>query len=468
VKTCIHTTVLKKTYRGVWGITLCSILILQFLPNSTLAQKYAFRYNRLNDRFDVISDARSLFCLFHVSSPHAPNTVFRKVFLNEDLKGIDSVEYEIPGDANLISSGTNEIYTFHLFQVKKDKNWNIQFIVTDKSGRLLFQYFKPNLDFSRWFGHEIKPKQLLLEFIPNKDTPEMMLLQIGKTNSLFPHKITALDLKTGNLLWVSEVAGLTNIQTNADRLVGTSSYYQHQSLQYLIHFVDKNTGKQTKTLSLEHPDHRREIAVVASEGSKLLIAGNEYVGQQTKNLNFFMALFDLDGNVIFDRVDTTNRMSKHRNKLMGHAFDNNGNVVLAGEGYKLDATRAIISTATSVMLAAALGSGTNVSARTGLDTRIDFVTFVTLSTSNGEVLSFKKFPVGPWYEFANYMSDGEHMLIGVSNKFLIYDPNKPDTPPSFFTALKSKEQLLLTPMGPMITSRENFSKVINLELLRSQ
>ncbi len=79
--------------------------------------------------------------------------------------------------------------------------------------------------------------------------------------------------------------------------------------------------------------------------------------------------------------------------------------------------------------------------------------------------SYKNFPVGPWFDFSTFYSDGERVLIGVKNKFLLYNINEPDIAPSLFASLKTREQLLLTSFGPAVTYRDTGKSRIFIEMV---
>ncbi|MEJ0054938.1 MAG: hypothetical protein WDN75_04395 [Bacteroidota bacterium] len=191
-----------------------------------------------------------------------------------------------------------------------------------------------------------------------------------------------------------------------------------------------------------------------------MIAGDEFNEKNLKNSHYFMTMFDLKGNRLFEKVDTTDRLGKYKRHLMGSAFDKDGNLVLIGEGYKADVTKAVATTAAGIAAGVFLGGGVVIGAGGGrsVDNKIDFITSVVLSANNGEVKKYKSFPVGPWHDFASFLTDGQHVLIGISNKFLLYDIDDPDIPPTQFATLKSREKLILTPFGPAITYRDGSKK----------
>jgi hypothetical protein len=140
---------------------------------------------------------------------------------------------------------------------------------------------------------------------------------------------------------------------------------------------------------------------------------------------------------------------------MGNVFDREGNLILIGEGWKPDATRAIATTAGSIALAL-LTRGAYVRVGVGgIDHKIENITFATLSPQDGKLKSLKVFPVGPWLTYGRLMTEGGYALFQVNSQIIIYDVNEPNHPPSPFTSLHSNESLILTPSGPIINKKAN-------------
>lgn len=419
------------------------------------AQSYSFNSRNASDRFEIKTDDNGLYCLFKISERKAPVTVFRKVFLNADLTPIDSADFSIEGHANLIASGADEKYSFHAFYAKAASIEKIIFIVTDKVGKNQSRYFKTIVDFAPYFPMPVKKlKNIKLIFLPNNGSPGMILVQpyLVQGSSTYPGKIYSLSAKEGKQLWALSSPPLSTIQTTDSLLIGMTTSFlngRDQMPFYQIDFVDKISGRLLRTIPFTAKvNGYRTVSVFTTNGHQLMIAGSEFESGNTKNGKFYMSMFNFSGEQIFDRVDSASRLSTRRLHLMGNVFDMDGNLVLVGEGWKADATRAIASTAASVLLAVTVGGYMGLSTR--VDHKIDNVVFATLSPGDGKLINFKTFPVGPWYDYGTLMTEGSYVLITISNQVIIYDANEPNTPPKPFTSLNSNENLILTPTGPVV------------------
>jgi hypothetical protein len=430
------------------------------------AQTYSFKTQNASDRYEIQTDNNGLYCLFRISEKKALSTVFREVFLNSDLTATDSTDYSIDGQANLVASGADEKYLFHAFYTKIAPIEKIVFVITDKFGKVQFTFSKTAVDFSRHFPKPVKKlKNIQLSFVPNNGTPGMLLIQpfIVQGSVQYRGQLFSLRAEDGDELWASTAPFLSNIQSTDSLLIGLTSSFSNGRYQYpayQINFVDKNSGRLLKAIPFTSKDQSyRTISVFASNGKELMIAGSEFESGNLKNGRFFMSMFSLYGEKIFEKVDSAARLSTRRLHLMGNVFNQDGNLVLVGEGWKPDATRAVVYSAASILLAVTVGGYAGVSTR--VDHKIDNVVFATLSPVDGKLINFKTFPVGPWYDYGNLMTEGGHVLISISNQVIIYDANDPDTPPKPFTKLGSRENLILTPSGPIINKWEKGRYVLS-------
>ena len=107
------------------------------LAGTGFAQHFNFMLPDKNSKFDIRSDSGRITCLFPISLKNVEPSVFRKVFLDENLHFTEFSNYQIPGKAHLVATETNEKYTIHAFQSKSDQGEAIHFIVTAKSAAVL-------------------------------------------------------------------------------------------------------------------------------------------------------------------------------------------------------------------------------------------------------------------------------------------------------------------------------------------
>jgi hypothetical protein len=263
-------------------------------------------------------------------------------------------------------------------------------------------------------------------------------------------KLFALNAEDGKELWSSNAPPMSKTQTTEKWLIGLTSFPSGNGFNsYTVHFIDKETGNLAKSVQLaSNGKGYRAISVFASNGLELMLAGSEFQSNNTKDGKFFMTMFNLSGDRIFDQVDSAARMSTRRMYLMGNVFDQSGDLVLVAEGWKPDATRAIASTAASVLVGAMLGGYSRV--YTGLDHKIDQLIFATLSPVDGSLKKFKSFPVGPWLNYGRLITEGSHVLLVVNDQVISYNTNDSNAAPSLLTTLKIGENIIAAPSGPII------------------
>jgi hypothetical protein len=425
------------------------------------AQSYSFKNIIDYDNFEIQPFNDGVYCLFRTSERKAPTTVFKKVFLDANLKSVDSINYSIEGQARLLASCSDERFVTHIFY-SSGLSEKIIFFVTDHSGKIQSTFSKTAADFARYFPKPIKKlKDIQLTFLPNNGSPGMLLLQpyLVKGAAVQKGSFFSLNAEGGEEIWVSSVQGLRQIQTTGSLLFGltsTSLDGVNSTPIHQIYIVDKGTGKLIRSIPFTCRGHSyRLISVFATNGHELLVAGSEFESGSTKDGRFFMTQFNLDGDKILDEVDSSTVLSTRRLHLMGSTFDQDGNLVLIGEGWRPDATRAIATTASSIALAL-LTRGAYVRVGVaGIDHKIENVTFATLSPADGKIKSLKVFPVGPWLTYGRLMTEGSYALFHVNSQVIIYDVNEPNHPPSVFTTLHSNESLILTPSGPIINKKAN-------------
>lgn len=421
------------------------------------AQSYSFR-DQGKGNAEIVPNSDGLYCLFKTSDKKQLNSEFRKVFLGADLQPFDSANYSIEGNASLLGSCSNEKFITHAFYSKTTSGEKIVFVITDHFGKEQYTFYKTPTDISRYFERRVKKlKNLRLSFVPNNGNPEMLLIKLSLPTSSTQNnaKLFAIGTEDGRELWTSNAPSMNRIQTTEKLLIGLSTLYSSSgfttSYSYAIHFVDKSTGQLIKSVELGNQGKGyRAVSVFASNGAELMLAGSAFESNNAKDGKFFMTMFNLSGEKIFDTVDSAARLSTRRMHLMGNVFDQNGDVVLISESWKLDATRAIASTAGSILIGAMLGGYGYSAVNTNLDHKIDHLNFATLSPMDGSLKKFKSFPVGPWLSYGRLITEGSHVLLIVTNQVLSYDANDPNAAPAILTTLKFGESVMTTPSGPLV------------------
>jgi hypothetical protein len=433
-------------------------LILNLFFIVSEAQTFSFKSIAYDDHFEIQPFGDEVYCLFRVSEKNYPNTLFKKVFLDTMLAEVHAEVYEIEGKAKLLGSCSDEKFVTHAFYTKNGSSEKIIFIITDHSGKMTSTFHKATSDFSPYFQKPLKKlKNFQLTFIGNNGSPGELLIQPYELGGYLPvmGKIFSLNAEDGKELWASSVPPLSNIQTTGSLLIGMLSTPSGNNSNpvHQIYFVDKSNGNLIRSIPFASKGvGYRQVSVFATNGLQLMVAGSEFESSNTKNGKFFMTMYNLDGERIFDNVDSAARLSTKRLHLMGHTFDGNGNLVLIAESWKYDATRAVAATGMSILMAAAgVGYG---GVYGGLDHKIDHVVFATMSPTDGSIKNFKTFPVGPWLDYGRLLTQGSHVLFAVSNNVIIYNVNEPNHAPAPFTSLKLNESLTLTPRGPLVNRRD--------------
>jgi hypothetical protein len=141
------------------------------------AQTYSFKSIIEYDRFEVQPYNDGVYCLYRISGRKAPISVFKKVFLDTELKPVDSINYSIEGDARLLTSCSDEKFVIHTFYSSGSVE-KIIFVITDHAGKIQSTFSKTAIDFSRYFPKPVKKlKNIVLSFLPNNGSPGMLLLQ---------------------------------------------------------------------------------------------------------------------------------------------------------------------------------------------------------------------------------------------------------------------------------------------------
>ena len=418
------------------------------------AQTYSFKTPESSAPYAIRIVEQGVSCLFPISPRKSPASMFRQVFLNTDLAPFDSVEYTLAGQAKWLAAGEDEKNTVQAFYAKANGVERIEFLVTDKLGTIQTRFSKTAADFSPSFPKPVKNlKNIGLAFLNNPGSGMVLVQPFQWRGSVLQRgRIFSLRTDDGRPLWTSTAPILSHVVVTDSLLIGmTTAVTGGGTPLYSIHFVDKASGRLLKTSALTAGNGGpRDIAVFTSNGQELMVAGSDYQ-YGARNGRFYMTMYNLRGERIFDAIDSAARLSTRRMHLMGSVFNQDGNLVLVGEGWKADATRAVAATAASFLLTAAVGIGPRV--YMGLDHKVDQVVFATLSPGDGKLLDFRSFPVGPWYNYGALLTEGSHAMIQVGNQVISYDANDPARPPVLFTSLRDRESLVLTPAGPLINQR---------------
>ena len=432
---------------------LLTVILVPLAAGSTIAQSHTFRiYNSL-EKVAVNSDANRISCTYPYSEKKAQPTLFHTTYLDENLRATDSVEYSVPGVAHLIANTSNDLFDTFVYQCKTAEGQFLQFIVADRTtGNIHSRFVKSASDLSPYFFRRIrKTNQIAVSFVDNTGSPDVMIVRLSINGAGgLPGKITAWSIEDGRVLWTLDSPYLDQVLTTENELIGLSQQGSSGSAltpHYALHFFNKQDGKLIRTTTFFAGKGYRLISAATANRTQLMIAGTEYAGNSAKHGRFYMSMFDLTGNRLFDEVDSTDRLSSQRMHTLGHVFDAEGNLIIIGEGWKPDATRAIAMTTASILTAVLIGATPGVYGT--IDHKITSLVMAKISSTNGSVINFYSFPAGPWLQYSSMITDGSHVLIENANQLLLYDPDQPGKPPVRFTTFNPRQGLMITPFGPI-------------------
>jgi hypothetical protein len=469
---------LKKYLAGhVATLTMYKVfIVIQLITiTSAVGQSYRFQLSKPDDKFDVRMDSGRVSCLFRASGKNVRPSIYRKVFLGEDLRPIDSVDLVVPDNSKLVTVQSKERYTIHVFYCSQraqfyGKNDFFQFIVTWKSGKIHSSFVKTAVDLSPYNRAKIKvPNVIQLNFVENTGSPEMFILQFGFHNVndgvTYSGKTAAFSVHDGRMVWVLDDIFLLDILSKEDKLIGLSSTDSEKPV-YTIHFFSKENGKTLRSQELDHSQNFRIISVFATNGREVMIAGTEFPSNKgkdyEKNGHFYMSLLDFEGKLIVEQTDTTTRFSSGRMHMIGYVFDRDDNLILIGEGWKKYYGLIGFKIAGAIISQALLGTSGNVKP----DQEITSLFMAKISPEDASVKDFSIFATGPWLNFSDVVTDGEYVLFKNGRDVLLFDPNDIQKAPVNFATIKFSDDLILTPYGPITITVDK--KSILMQFLHSK
>jgi hypothetical protein len=323
----------------------------------------------------------------------------------------------------------------------------ITFLVTDKSGKVLATYEKTAEDFKPFFKRGVK-KLSELQFNTTKtqgQDDEILLLEprlFTKSGMLKARGCWfALDMLTGTLKWQMKMpVTFYRAKTTRGRLIALQ--IDPRSGLLSAHYYSLNTGDELKIVPLQPRSGSRQISVFEVDSSKVILAGSEFEKNNASNKHgrYFLTQFDLSGNRIFDRVDTVDRLSGNRLQLLGGAFGPDGDLVILGESYKLDATNVVAGTAASIALSVLVRSPNVIMPKA----RQIVQELVSARISpTGDFLEFHRFPVDHRNEFSRMIKDDRQVYLRYKDQLWLYDLRNISNPPRRFTRISPTDDLVI-------------------------
>jgi hypothetical protein len=308
---------------------LRKLLILIFVVSAlkSKGQKYSFHHPRINDGLEINTSGSQVYCLFPVLED-GKNSVFRKVFLNENLQPVDSIDYQLEGKAKLLTSGANQFYQFHIFRTKAEGTTNLDFLITDKSGRILSKIRKSQKDFSTIYNEKLNLNHLRISLVSDQSEDIFFIRISSDINKTYPERIVAIRVKDGSLRWINQTPSLIFVQST-DSLVIVISLevklkgFRIEESPYTIHYLNKYSGKEINSVKLFSPrTNHKNIQVFACNGKQIMIVGSKFeiVNLAVYMPNIYMRMYDLKGNLLFENTSSDARITKSLLNTIGYLF----------------------------------------------------------------------------------------------------------------------------------------------------
>jgi hypothetical protein len=441
----------------VKGYFLALACAAQFLICN--GQTFRFKHTDPTDHFDIKSVRTGTTCVYRVSEKDVAPTQFRKVFLDQYLDPVDSVDYSVRGIASLVASGVNERFDVLVFLVK-DKSDYFHFIVSEKSGSVHTSFNKELKDFTTIFNKVPKKiESIQLEFLLNRGDPEMLIVlpRQRRGSSITPGKIFALNANDGQQQWAIDPPDTRAITTTENEVVLGNMTTNGN----IADFYDKQRGSLIRSIRLSPGLKKRDMSVFDTNGSELLVGGTERHNKLSKDGNFYVTIVSKDGEIVVDNVDTTARFTMQSMHTLGHVFDSRGNLLIIGEGWRPDYKELAENIAGSILTSAIVGGQPVVF---GAPVKQNITTFnvARISTQTGKLIDMYSFPIGPWHHFSRFLVGGDHAVVENISQFVLYDPSFPSESPLYF--VKKTGEVLIPGEGAPILIRLD-GKNIRLKIL---
>lgn len=309
-------------------VTKGLLFILVLAATTCYSQTFSFSRMDYADDYDIRFDSvNAIACLYRTSESDW-STTFRKVFLNERLKPIDSVEYVVPGSARLVGSVTNEKYVVHVFNTAHHEVQSLYFLFTGKKGRFHHSFLLRAADFQPCFHKRLNDwNSITVHLLPNVANPETLILYPIAERSYEPMigRTIALSAEDGRLLWMLQGPTDHRMLVTPHELVGLRTKYLKGNVQrHRCTFYDKENGSFIAEESLYEGKGYRNIDVFTIVGSRLVVGGKQFDNkpvtvvaqahelepvswQKVRLYHYYVSEFDFSGNRILDVVDTIGR-----------------------------------------------------------------------------------------------------------------------------------------------------------------
>jgi hypothetical protein len=411
--------------------------------------------------FSFRKDADRLTCFYKTWNSDKNSSHYRTISFDGNLNITDTLGYRLKGVCSNLGNEENSKYSYHIFYTVLQEKQTINFLVTDKAGNTLATYEKTAEDFQPLIKKKIKKlSELRFENIKTDgQDADLLLLRISLVNKSGMLKAMgdwfAMDLLGGKLRWQMKIpASFAKSKTVAGKLV---TLQKTSSGRLIIYFYDLHTGNILGSAPLHADRGNRTISFFEVDSLEVAVAGSDF-GNSTSNKHgrFFLSRFDLMGHPTFDHVDTTERLSGNRLQLLGGAIIPDGDMILVGESYKLDASAMVAGTAASIALAVLMRNPSAARTMGNVQKIVQGIVSVRMSP-DGAVKEFNTFAVDHRNAFSIFLKDDQQVYLRYKEQLWLYDLTKLSSPPQRFNTVALGEDVI-TFSGNLIGMRKDDKK----------
>lgn len=455
--------------KGDFKNRLVKIVSLLLLVSSlSWGQSYTVKNGIPADGYDATFENGRLYVLYRLRNAdiNAPYR-FRKLFLSDELKPLDSVDYQLAGKADLNQSRIYGDFVCHLFSTRKQT-----FIVlTDADGVEVNRITLENSDFKKYFplstfftlGLDFN----LIGVSANGSTEPTLLVQPhttkpGASAEKVFGKICALSIRSGKVLWTMDqpprilkslvLAHAVVFLTEDETIEGHP--------MYALNFYSTSDGHKTAYSPLPPGLGLRDVTTMESNSDTLLLSGIEYKKKSTKNSHLFFCLYNAQtSKIMLDKSDTVDRIPAYRFHPSASLFDGTNHLFMIGEFYKavprllpgISAGVAVgFSPFSQGVYAHAYATPT---IRIGSGESVNGICVARMSIKTGEVEEFNSFTMLPRTGLSNFISFDQRAMFFSENSAWIFNFNKLAAPPFWYGELPSYDLVTMVPDGLVLIDR---------------
>jgi hypothetical protein len=300
--------------RYLFALTICLVA-----NQVSFAQSYSFAQRDPDFHYLIRYDSGlGISCLFRQKLTDK-TTTYRKVFLNNDLQPVDSIDLNFPGTARLVSSYSNKQFSLLAFQSDYREQSVIHLIVlSGRTGKIKSWKEKKLTDFDPYFPRKLNEwNALTFRFLENPSAVDTLLLvPIARRHyETMVGKLFAFDVEKNEPLWSIEGRPVGRMLASAHYLIGLdrkSSAFRIPG--YTLSFYNKRDGHLVHSENFNAGHGFRKIDFFVCREDRLLVGGKQFqrnnsaikkdIYEQLRQYHYFITLYKLSGEKVLDVVDS--------------------------------------------------------------------------------------------------------------------------------------------------------------------